>query len=115
MITICTTRPFTVRVQTPFPAPWPKLCPNLGECDSPNKEILMPGVVPRAQGGQRRPGAVGGAAAPASTVPPASPYTGGQEIEVAVEDVGSGGWCVAKPEGLPVLFVRHALPGERVV
>ncbi len=39
----------------------------------------------------------------------------GQDIEVTVEDVAQGGWCVAKPEGLPVLFVRHALPGERVV
>jgi tRNA/tmRNA/rRNA uracil-C5-methylase (TrmA/RlmC/RlmD family) len=39
----------------------------------------------------------------------------GQELEVAVGDVAQGGWCVARPEGLPVLFVRHALPGERVV
>jgi tRNA/tmRNA/rRNA uracil-C5-methylase (TrmA/RlmC/RlmD family) len=30
-------------------------------------------------------------------------------------DVAQGGWCVARPEGLPVMFVRHALPGERVV
>ena len=75
----------------------------------------MPGVVPQAQGGQRRPGAVGGAVAPASTVPPSGTYVAGQEIEVAVEDVGQGGWCIAKPEGRPVLFVRHALPGERVV
>ena len=34
---------------------------------------------------------------------------------MAVEDVAQGGWCVARPEGLPVIFVRHALPGERVV
>ena len=32
-----------------------------------------------------------------------------------IEDVAQGGWCVARPEGLPVMFVRHALPGERVV
>ena len=36
-------------------------------------------------------------------------------VEVAIEDVAQGGWCVARPAGLPVLFVRHALPGERVV
>jgi tRNA/tmRNA/rRNA uracil-C5-methylase (TrmA/RlmC/RlmD family) len=34
---------------------------------------------------------------------------------VGIEDVAQGGWCVARPEGLPVMFVRHALPGERVV
>ncbi|HVT66626.1 MAG TPA: TRAM domain-containing protein, partial [Trebonia sp.] len=38
----------------------------------------------------------------------------GQDIEVTVEDVAQGGWCVARPDGLPVMFVRHALPGERV-
>jgi tRNA/tmRNA/rRNA uracil-C5-methylase (TrmA/RlmC/RlmD family) len=39
----------------------------------------------------------------------------GQDVEVTIEDVAQGGWCVARPEGLPVMFVRHALPGERVV
>jgi tRNA/tmRNA/rRNA uracil-C5-methylase (TrmA/RlmC/RlmD family) len=39
----------------------------------------------------------------------------GQDIEVTVADVAQGGWCVARPEGLPVIFVRHTLPGERVV
>jgi tRNA/tmRNA/rRNA uracil-C5-methylase (TrmA/RlmC/RlmD family) len=39
----------------------------------------------------------------------------GQAVEVEVGDVAQGGWCVARPEGLPVVFVRHALPGERVV
>jgi tRNA/tmRNA/rRNA uracil-C5-methylase (TrmA/RlmC/RlmD family) len=39
----------------------------------------------------------------------------GQAVEVTTEDVAQGGWCVARPPGLPVLFVRHALPGERVV
>jgi tRNA/tmRNA/rRNA uracil-C5-methylase (TrmA/RlmC/RlmD family) len=42
-------------------------------------------------------------------------YAVGQTVEVAVTDVAQGGWCVARPEGLPVLFVRHALPGERVL
>ena len=32
-----------------------------------------------------------------------------------IEDVAQGGWCVARPAGLPVMFVRHALPGEHVV
>jgi tRNA/tmRNA/rRNA uracil-C5-methylase (TrmA/RlmC/RlmD family) len=39
----------------------------------------------------------------------------GDAVEVTTEDVAQGGWCVARPAGLPVLFVRHALPGERVV
>ncbi|HEX3711284.1 MAG TPA: TRAM domain-containing protein, partial [Trebonia sp.] len=105
----------------------------------------MPGVVPSAQGRRRRPGAVGGVvpqtawaraedapgepgrpsggAAAGAAVPPESPaaaqedgpFTVGQDVEVAIEDVAQGGWCVARPEGLPVMFVRHALPGERVV
>jgi tRNA/tmRNA/rRNA uracil-C5-methylase (TrmA/RlmC/RlmD family) len=39
----------------------------------------------------------------------------GQDVEVDIEDVAQGGWCVARPDGLPVMFVRHALPRERVV
>jgi len=39
----------------------------------------------------------------------------GDTVEVTAEDVAQGGWCVARPAGFPVLFVRHALPGERVV
>ncbi|MGH3165107.1 MAG: class I SAM-dependent RNA methyltransferase, partial [Trebonia sp.] len=35
-------------------------------------------------------------------------------IEVMAVDVAQGGWCVARPEGEPVVFLRHALPGERV-
>ena len=42
-------------------------------------------------------------------------YAVGQTVEVTAMDVAQGGWCVARPEGLPVLFVRHALPGERVL
>ena len=41
----------------------------------------------------------------------------GDELELTVGDVAHGGHCVARvgdsPEGL-VVFVRHALPGERV-
>ena len=79
----------------------------------------MPGVMPQQQGARQRPGALGGAAARAVTSgqarPGEPPYQVGAEIEVAIEGVAQGGWCVARPEGLPVLFVRHALPGERVL
>jgi len=42
-------------------------------------------------------------------------YSVGQTVEVTAVDVAQGGWCVARPPGRPVLFVRHALPGERVL
>src|ERR1700679_1269429 len=42
-------------------------------------------------------------------------YAVGQTVEVTAVDVAQGGWCVARPEGLPVMFVRHALPGERAL
>ncbi|WP_067183545.1 class I SAM-dependent RNA methyltransferase [Microtetraspora niveoalba] len=35
-------------------------------------------------------------------------------IELTVGQVANGGWCVARHEGR-VVFVRHALPGERVI
>jgi tRNA/tmRNA/rRNA uracil-C5-methylase (TrmA/RlmC/RlmD family) len=41
-------------------------------------------------------------------------YRAGQLVEVTAVDVAHGGWCVARPDGEPVTFVRHALPGERV-
>jgi tRNA/tmRNA/rRNA uracil-C5-methylase (TrmA/RlmC/RlmD family) len=98
----------------------------------------MPGVTPSAQGRHRQPGALGGvlpraaasgsggaprgrggreASAPAdrATGQGIPPYQVGQDIEVTITDVAQGGWCVARPEGLPVIFVRYALPGERVV
>ncbi|MFE9661493.1 TRAM domain-containing protein [Streptomyces sp. NPDC005955] len=39
----------------------------------------------------------------------------GQEYEVEVGPVAHGGHCVARTEDGRVLFVRHALPGERVL
>jgi tRNA/tmRNA/rRNA uracil-C5-methylase (TrmA/RlmC/RlmD family) len=42
-------------------------------------------------------------------------YQTGQVVDVTVGDVANGGWCVARPESGPVVFVRHALPGERVL
>ena len=39
----------------------------------------------------------------------------GETVEVTAGDVAQGGWCVARPAGLPVVFVRHTLPGERVI
>lgn len=37
----------------------------------------------------------------------------GNEIELTVDDVAHGGWCVGRLDD-QVVFVRHALPGERV-
>ncbi|QKW09664.1 class I SAM-dependent RNA methyltransferase [Streptomyces sp. NA04227] len=39
----------------------------------------------------------------------------GQEFEVEVGPVAHGGHCIARTEAGQVLFVRHTLPGERVV
>ncbi|MET9609437.1 TRAM domain-containing protein [Streptomyces sp. NPDC006512] len=39
----------------------------------------------------------------------------GEEYEVEVGPVAHGGHCIARTEGGRVLFVRHTLPGEKVV
>jgi tRNA/tmRNA/rRNA uracil-C5-methylase (TrmA/RlmC/RlmD family) len=39
----------------------------------------------------------------------------GETVEVTTEDVAQGGWCIARLVDRPVMFVRHTLPGERVV
>ncbi|GLF98856.1 class I SAM-dependent RNA methyltransferase [Streptomyces yaizuensis] len=39
----------------------------------------------------------------------------GEEYEVTVGPVAHGGHCIARTEGGRVLFVRHTLPGERIV
>jgi tRNA/tmRNA/rRNA uracil-C5-methylase (TrmA/RlmC/RlmD family) len=86
----------------------------------------MPDLVPQAQSGRAgrgRPGAVGAVVTQAAGRAAyaqgqdveVTTYARGQDVEVTIEDVAQGGWCVARPEGLPVMFVRHALPGELVV
>jgi len=47
---------------------------------------------------------------------PAFPATlqEGQLIQLTIVDVAHGGWCVARSDGGPVVFVRHALPDETV-
>src|ERR1700722_14742702 len=42
-------------------------------------------------------------------------YQPGQVVQVTAGDVAHGGWCVARPTDGPVVFVRHALPGETVL
>jgi tRNA/tmRNA/rRNA uracil-C5-methylase (TrmA/RlmC/RlmD family) len=42
-------------------------------------------------------------------------YQTGQVVELTVVDVAHGGWCVARPQDAPVVFIRHALPGETVL
>ncbi len=49
-----------------------------------------------------------------------APPVAGEMLDLEVGDVAHGGWCVARPSGGDgqaaglVVFVRHALPGERV-
>jgi tRNA/tmRNA/rRNA uracil-C5-methylase (TrmA/RlmC/RlmD family) len=42
-------------------------------------------------------------------------YETGQVLTVTAGDVAHGGWCVARPDDGPVVFVRHTLPGETVL
>ena len=42
-------------------------------------------------------------------------YETGQVVTVTAGDVAHGGWCVARPDDGPVVFIRHALPGETVL
>jgi tRNA/tmRNA/rRNA uracil-C5-methylase (TrmA/RlmC/RlmD family) len=42
-------------------------------------------------------------------------YLPGDLVELTITDVAHGGWCVAHPDDEPVVFVRHALPGERIL
>jgi tRNA/tmRNA/rRNA uracil-C5-methylase (TrmA/RlmC/RlmD family) len=56
----------------------------------------------------------GGAQDGGAQRPDAAPSWFGRRIEVEVGPVAHGGHCVARAEGR-VVFVRHTLPGERVV
>ena len=65
----------------------------------------------------RKPaGELAGAGAPAAPEA-ALPASGqpGDLLELVVDDVAQGGWCVAREPGGRVVLVRHALPGERVL
>ena len=46
--------------------------------------------------------------------PPGRPDDAGAVLDLTVTGVAHGGWCVARDPGGRVVFVRHALPGERV-
>jgi tRNA/tmRNA/rRNA uracil-C5-methylase (TrmA/RlmC/RlmD family) len=46
--------------------------------------------------------------------PPGRADDAGAVLDLTVSDVAHGGWCVARDAGGRVVFVRHALPGERV-
>ena len=50
------------------------------------------------------------------TAPAAAPPRPGDLLELEVGEAAHGGWCVARTgeAGGRVVFVRHALPGERV-
>src|SRR5215475_2213430 len=45
---------------------------------------------------------------------PQRPDGAAEVLDLAVTGVAHGGWCVARDAGGRVVFVRHALPGERV-
>jgi tRNA/tmRNA/rRNA uracil-C5-methylase (TrmA/RlmC/RlmD family) len=62
---------------------------------------------------RRRPHGRRGRSAPREPVDRGGGWTG-TEFEVTVGPVAHGGHCVARHEGR-VVFVRHSLPGERVV
>src|ERR1700735_4493005 len=80
---------------------------------------VLPGaamVLARCWAGQRpgRPGARasrehGGVTASVPHLPEP-----GDVVELTVGEVAHGGWCGARTDSGAVVFVRHALPGERV-
>jgi tRNA/tmRNA/rRNA uracil-C5-methylase (TrmA/RlmC/RlmD family) len=77
-----------------------------------SSRITRTGNVPRTPGRERDTGHRGHQGGGEAGVPPA--YQPGQVIELTTVDVAHGGWCVARPDDGPVVFVRHALPGETV-
>jgi len=77
-----------------------------------SSRITRTGSVPRTPGRERATGHHGHQGGGEAGFPAA--YQQGQVIEVTTVDVAHGGWCVARPGDGPVVFVRHALPGETV-
>jgi tRNA/tmRNA/rRNA uracil-C5-methylase (TrmA/RlmC/RlmD family) len=77
-----------------------------------SSRITRTGNVPRTPGRERATGHHGHQGGGEAEFPAA--YQQGQVIEVTTVDVAHGGWCVARPGDGPVVFVRHALPGETV-
>ena len=77
-----------------------------------SSRITRTGNVPRTPGRERDTGHHGHQGGGEAEFPPA--YQPGQVIELTTVDVAHGGWCVARPDDGPVVFVRHALPGETI-
>ena len=79
--------------------------PGSGQTNTLANAVGIPGEVNRRSSGQK----------PGSRAAPMTTYQVGQVIQVTTVDVAHGGWCVARPDEGPVVFVRHALPGETVI
>jgi tRNA/tmRNA/rRNA uracil-C5-methylase (TrmA/RlmC/RlmD family) len=77
-----------------------------------SSRITHTGPVPRTQEREHATRHHGHAGEGEAQIRPA--YQEGQVIQVTTVDVAHGGWCVARPDDGPVVFVRHALPGETV-
>ena len=77
-----------------------------------SSRITRTGNVPRTPGRERDTRHHRHQGGGEAEFPPA--YQPGQVIELTTVDVAHGGWCVARPDDGPVVFVRHALPGETI-
>src|ERR1700729_4211381 len=78
--------------------------------------VCVPGACRQPGGTPPAPAAKGnGTMVPVTTPAPARPSPG-DVLELTAGEAAHGGWCVARAgdQGSLVLFVRHALPGERV-
>jgi tRNA/tmRNA/rRNA uracil-C5-methylase (TrmA/RlmC/RlmD family) len=56
----------------------------------------------------------GSCVSPARSLPGKPPGPGDGLLDLVTGEAVHGGWCVARDDGGRVVFVRHALPGERV-
>ncbi len=103
------------------PSPYPRLSRRGDQEDAPvtggqaessarsaKTTTMNPGPIPHR--GRRRP-----STGPIAHHDPARPLRSGLRIEVVAGTVAAGGGCVARAADGRVVFVRHALPGERVV